>query len=64
MTHYVKFFKTPTEAYGLSNKQGYGAVFTNIPYSHTKKNYMWEAKKADLSKDFIKENPYCIIWNI
>lgn len=58
-----KFFKTKEEAETFKKEHG-GALYSNVPYSHTKKDYMVEAKQvACFDDNFIKEHPYCVAWN-
>ena len=58
-----KFFKTEEEAVAFQKVNG-GALYRNVKYSHTKDDYMVEAKQiACLSDEFIDEHPYCVAWN-
>ena len=58
-----KFFKTEEEAVAFQKVNG-GALYRNVKYSHTKDDYMIEAKQiACLSDEFIAEHPYCVAWN-
>lgn len=58
-----QFFKTKEEAFAFQDAHG-GAVYSNAKYSHTKQDYMVEAKQiACLSDEFIAEHPYCVAWN-
>jgi O-acetyl-ADP-ribose deacetylase (regulator of RNase III) len=58
-----KFFKTEEEAKVFQKTNG-GALYSNAKYSHTKKDYMVEAKQvACLNDEFISEHPYCVAWN-
>jgi O-acetyl-ADP-ribose deacetylase (regulator of RNase III) len=58
-----QFFKTEDEAKVFQKTNG-GALYSNAKYSHTKKDYMVEAKQvACLNDEFISEHPYCVAWN-
>lgn len=58
-----RFFKTKEEAEKFKKEHG-GALYANIRYSHTKNDYMIEAKQvACKSDEFIAEHPYCVAWN-
>jgi O-acetyl-ADP-ribose deacetylase (regulator of RNase III) len=58
-----KFFKTEEEAKTFQREHG-GALYRNVKYSHTKDDYMVEARQVACHTDeFIEEHPYCVAWN-
>lgn len=58
-----RFFKTRDEAEAFKKQHG-GALYSNEKYSHTKQDYMTEAKMVSYRTDeFIAEHPFCVAWN-
>ena len=59
-----QFFKTKEEAIAFKKKLGYGAIFSNIKGSHTKKDYFGELAilgRCD-DEEFVSEYPYVVAW--
>lgn len=63
--YHAKFFKTKEEAKAFTKTLGYGVIFSNIKYSHTKKDYLGELALLGRYDDeeFKAEYPYVVAWN-
>ena len=59
-----KFFKTKEEAKAFQKEKGYGALYSNVKGSRTKKYYRDELLvKGRCDEEFINEHPYVVAWN-
>lgn len=60
-----QFFKTKEEALAFKKEKGYGAFYSNVKGSRTKKDYITElailGKSAD-DEEFKIQYPYVIAW--
>lgn len=60
-----KFFRTRDEAFAFQKENG-GAVYSNMPRSRTKGDFLAEVVVAyDARHEIVdvKETPWCVAWN-
>ena len=58
-----QFFKTKEEALTFKKEKGYGAIYSNVKGSRTKKDYQAElAVLGRFDDEFIAEYPYVVAW--
>lgn len=58
-----QFFKTKEEAMAFKQQKGYGALYSNVKGSRTKRDYQTElAILGRFDDEFIAEYPYVVAW--
>lgn len=56
-----KFFRTESQAKAFKKQHG-GALYRNVKYSKTKKDYFTEAHMTGRTKDFCDKHRYVVAW--
>lgn len=58
-----KFFETEEQAREFRKINKYGAIYSNVEGSRTKKSYIVEASMRGMSEEQIEKFPYVVAWN-